>query len=112
MPVALDSAQTEFDTLGETGGEKTHLLTQAEMPSHTHVQNAHIHNVTFGVGGNPVQTLHENTVDYAPGARQHLAPGIASLVADTNVAGNQNTGGGAAHNNLNPYLVLNFIIKT
>jgi microcystin-dependent protein len=27
-------------------------------------------------------------------------------------ATNQNTGGGGAHNNLQPYLVLNYIIKT
>lgn len=36
VPVGLDSAQTEFDALGETGGAKTHTLTSSEMPGHTH----------------------------------------------------------------------------
>lgn len=36
--VGIDAGQTEFDTLDETGGEKTHLLTSAEsgLPAHNH----------------------------------------------------------------------------
>ena len=31
-----DGGQTEFDTLAETGGAKTHTLTTAQIPGHTH----------------------------------------------------------------------------
>ena len=31
-PVGLDTSQTEFNTIGKTGGEKTHQLTVAELP--------------------------------------------------------------------------------
>lgn len=36
VPVGVDTAQTEFNTVEKTGGEKTHIITEAEMPSHRH----------------------------------------------------------------------------
>lgn len=43
IPVGLDAAQVEFDTMGEAGGAKTHTLSIAEFPSHTHIQDSHNH---------------------------------------------------------------------
>ena len=36
VAVGKDTTQTEFNTVGKTGGAKTHLLSTAEMAQHTH----------------------------------------------------------------------------
>ena len=90
IPVGYNSAETEFDALGETGGEKTHTLTEAELASHAHVQGDSQKAAEAGSGsGN-------------------------SLIADNSVGGPVSTataGSGTAHNNLQPYVVANYIIK-
>lgn len=45
--VGVDTTQTEFNTVKKTGGEKTHVLTVAELASHTHkfTGNSHTHSV-------------------------------------------------------------------
>jgi hypothetical protein len=87
--VGKDGTQTEFDTLGETGGEKTHTLTTNEIPSHNHGIRS-----VFGENGNIVLQ----------------AGGSFGWSVDQNKK-TSNEGGGQAHNNLQPYLVVNYIIK-
>lgn len=94
--VGKDVAQTEFDTLGEAGGEKTHVLTESEMPSHSH-------NTFNGTTGVP---QYANTYYYI-----QKNSGVDTAQAYGNGIGMQDAGSDAAHNNLQPYLVLNHIIK-
>lgn len=86
MLVGLDAGQAEFDTVEETGGAKTHTLTEAEMPAHVHNQTR-LPTATGAVTGFTVDTSMSGTP---------AASGV-----DTG-----SKGGGGAHNNLPPYVVV------
>lgn len=95
------------NTLGTAGGTQTHTLSITEMPSHTHIQDAHSHttsqNYAFGQGVNPANS--------SGGAGGYLWHTNTNAV-NSSTATNQNTGGGQAHNNMQPTILLNYIIKT
>lgn len=152
IPVGIDSAQVEFDTRGEQGGEKAHALTTAELASHNHTIN-HSHTASSGTesadhshsgstGGQSASHSHSLGISDAGGLG-----GGGSLVRKGGIAGDSsggasndhshafttggrsaahthgitvdafsgsggNTGSGTAHNNLQPYVALHYIIKT
>lgn len=111
--VGLDAGQTEFDTVEETGGEKTHVLTVAELASHTHTQNSHNHTQNahnHGLnGGYTDATTGAVGVDIATTATVNMAAGALDAATATNIATtatNNNAGSDTAHNNLQPYIVV------
>jgi microcystin-dependent protein len=101
-------------TAGAFGGEETHLLTTAEMPSHTHTQdshnhtqNAHNHLLYSGPAGGVHATINQN-------GNNGALYGPTQTVTATNIATtatNQNTGGGGRSSVVPPFVVLNYVIK-
>ena len=87
VQVGRDSADTDFDTMGETRGSKTHTLTTAEIPSHSHSTRV----TNLGMG------LSAGTTTF----RSQSSDGV-----DTGSAG-----GGQPHNNLQPSIVANTAIR-
>lgn len=86
--------------LGRKGGEETHTLSVTEMPQH-------MHTVQASSSGADTDTPAGNIL--AASARMYRNPNGTSLVpmhSNTFL----NTGGGQAHENMQPYIVVNFCI--
>jgi len=82
------SLSSGTDALADTGGASTHTLTENEMPSHSH-----------GIGG-IANDMNLGTSSF------RLSPTVSSI-GDT-----KETGGDQPHNNVQPTIILNYIIKT
>lgn len=87
-----DENDTSFNTIGKLLGEKSHTLTVNEMPSHNHK----IYGALTGENKGVTNSGNDWGVD---------------TTRDWNKDALTNTGGGQAHNNIQPTLVLKWIVK-
>src|SRR3954447_1270814 len=87
--------------LGETGGSETVSLLESEIPSHSHALMASGTNSSKPApGGNSIARIQS-------GATPYLAPAGAPLASFSQTA-LAPSGGDQPHNNMQPYLTLNF----
>lgn len=104
------STATLGNTPGSVGGEESHVLTTAELASHAHGVSdpGHAHHLSKQVysiaAGTPSGV-------FAIGPISGTDNGGGTDGAGTGI-GIQSTGGDTAHNNVQPSLVTNYIIKT
>ena len=95
-------------TLGEKGGQAAHTLTVSEMPTHTHIPNASngTGNLVFPAALSPVA---QHNIWAITSQNPYVgAPGTNLTAMNAGCLGN--TGGSQAHENRQPYTVLNFVI--
>ena len=98
VPVGVDTSQTEFNASGKTGGAKTHILTESELPKISG-------RASFG-SGSPMSGSQMRGADgvFSPTGSCNVGnyTGLSSLVSYNML--NMSFGGNAAHNNLQPYI--------
>jgi microcystin-dependent protein len=92
------------DTLGATGGAETHTLTEAEIAVHDHLLAA---DVTTTANLDPTDHL-ANVANFA-GDNAYILVGTTT---DPTLGLSGEAGSGDAHNNVQPTIILNYIIKT
>ena len=97
-------AGLSYHDLGETGGAQSVTLLQSEVPSHTHgfqastsLANLNAPDPTYALARSTPFNLYKQPAGAA--APQPLSPGVLNRA-----------GGSGPHNNMMPYLTLNFCI--
>jgi microcystin-dependent protein len=89
--------------LGQTGGTPNVTLLETEMPAHTHAVNA------FSAPGNRTTPI-ANSISRVTGSTPYVpgspAPALVNMAFQTITP----AGGSLPHNNMMPYLVLNYCI--
>lgn len=99
-PIHVGSSNGTHHQEGQKSGEETHTLSAAEMPNHDHVLRA---SSTDANESSP--TGHVLSRSVVPEA--YREPGNLGAMNAGTVT---NVGGGQAHENMQPYLALNFCI--
>jgi len=84
---AASTGGSNADTLGGAGGAETHTLSSSEMPAHTHT----VERWSAGSNGNFQ---------------------IGGTTTNMGAGSTNSTGGSGAHSNTQPWLAINYIIKT
>lgn len=107
-PVGRNAGDSDFGNMNASPGAKTHTLTAAQMPSHSHSVGGFGRIVTTDRSSDFSDRLAPTTVGgsavvpaYGGNGNQHMGSEPATTGA----------GSGGAHNNIQPSRVLNFIIK-
>ena len=105
-PVGINTSDSNFNAVEKTGGASTHTLTTAQMPSHKH--SYVVQNRGYAASGLNIPTEHG-------ACKKNVAAGSDLYALQPTFGGSEMdaygyfnisaSGGGGAHNNLQPYIV-------
>jgi microcystin-dependent protein len=122
IPVGYHPSTSPFTILGATGGAVDHTLTKAQIPKHKHVLNNGVDGAIFSNPGDHTHPYVNRTAaggDETGNVTQNLSfnsvtTGGGGNHVHTGNVGDGTTDGvlGQAHNNMQPYVVMNYIIYT
>lgn len=108
--VQVDPLVDEFNTLGKVSGARTHTLTTAQLPSHSHGVAGTSSTGRF-VTTNRSGNASPRVAPAAASTGQAHVPGYGSSEAVGSAGATETTGLGDAHNNIQPSIAMNFIVK-
>lgn len=106
VPVGASDTDTDFATGGQTGGTKQVTLTTAQIPAHSHgVNDPGHHHRSTNSGMNVITQSSTNKLTLS-GSAQQVSWGNTDTTHEGTGISIQNNGGGEAHTNLQPYIVV------
>lgn len=105
MIIGYDPDDTDFDTMGATGGSKTHTQTVEELATHNHIINS-----STGAG-NPIIVYADGQPAPGPGNTNYTLKYNGVTNDSTPYMRTKNNGNGQPMDIMNPYIVLNYYIK-
>lgn len=115
LPDLRSRVALSFDNghpLGSNGGEEYHTLTTSEIPSHVHSANVITTSVECNnaMGNKSVPSANYPAVNTARGNEYSSTANATSGVMTNTGVQTTVVGGSQPHNNLQPYIVVNYII--
>lgn len=97
-------------TLGGAGGAETHTLLTTEIPAHTHVNTLTDPGHTHGFAGNVAASGAATNATGVAGSTGTQINATQSATTGITIT-NASAGGGGAHNNLQPTILVNCIMR-